>query len=53
LRLNRLIETIAEMPALATRITSPECPVAAALMDVDKTAIAAAAKTAVALSKSP
>ncbi len=47
------LETGAEMPALAKRITSPECPVSTALTDADKTAIAEAAKTAVASSKSP
>ncbi len=50
---DRFRETGAEMPALAKRITSPECPVSAALTDADKTAIAEAAKEAVSLSKSP
>lgn len=49
----RSLKTGAKMPALAKRITSPECPVSTALTDADKTAIAAAAKTAVASSKSP
>ncbi len=49
----RLLKTVAEMPALAKRITSPECPVSTALTDADKTAIAEAAKTAVSSSKSP
>ena len=53
LRSGRFLQTGAEMPALAKRITSPECPVSTALTDADKTAIAAAAKTAVASSKSP
>jgi uncharacterized protein YjbI with pentapeptide repeats len=50
---DRLFKTGAEMPALAKRITSPECPVSAALTDADKTAIARAAQEAVASSKSP
>jgi uncharacterized protein YjbI with pentapeptide repeats len=53
LRSDRFSETGAEEPALAKRITSPECPVSAALTDADKTAIAEAAKAAVASSKSP
>jgi hypothetical protein len=54
---DRFLETGAEMPALAKRITSPECPVSAALTDADKNAIAEATKFAVARaaasSKSP
>jgi hypothetical protein len=50
---HRFLQTGKEMPALAKRITSPECPVSAALTDADKTAIAEAAKTAVSSSKSP
>lgn len=50
---NRLLQTGAETPALAKRIMSPECPVSAALTAADKGAIAGAAKTAVASSKSP
>jgi hypothetical protein len=53
LRSNRLLQTGAEMPALGKRITSPECPVSAALTAADKTAIAAVSKTAVSSSKSP
>ena len=49
---DRFRETGAEMPALAKRITSPECPVSTALTAVDKTAIAEAAKRAVSFSKS-
>jgi hypothetical protein len=43
----RLFQIAAEMPALAKRITSPECPVSTALTDADKTTIVAEAKTAV------
>jgi len=50
---DRFSETGAEMPALAKRITSPECPVSTALTDADKSALAEAAKRAVSLSKSP
>jgi hypothetical protein len=48
-----LLETSAKMPALAKRITSPECPVSAALTAADKTAIAKASIEAVSSSKSP
>jgi hypothetical protein len=37
---NRFVETGTEMPALAKRITSRECPVSMALTDADKAAIA-------------
>jgi hypothetical protein len=50
---DRLLQTGAEMLALAKGITSPECPVSTALTAADKAAIARAAKTAVSLSKSP
>ena len=53
LRSYRLLKAGAEMPALAKRITSPECPVSTALTDADKTAIAEASKAAVSSSKSP
>ena len=53
LRSNRFDETGKEMPALAKRITSPECPVSAALTDADKTAIAELSRRSVASSKSP
>jgi hypothetical protein len=53
LRSDRFRDTGKEMPALATHITSAECPVSTALTDADKSAIAEAAKTAVASSKSP
>ena len=53
MRFGPLLKTGAEMPALAKRITSPECPISTALTDADKTAIAAAAKEAVSSSKSP
>jgi uncharacterized protein YjbI with pentapeptide repeats len=54
LRSGRFRQTGAEMPALATRIMSPKCPVSTALTAADKTAIAEASKkTPVASSKSP
>jgi hypothetical protein len=53
LRFDRFRKTGAEMPALATRITSPKCPVSTALTDADKTAIAVASKAAVASSIFP
>jgi hypothetical protein len=53
LRSGRFRQAGAEMPALAKRITSPECPVSTALTDADKSKIAEASKTAVCSSKSP
>ncbi len=53
LRSGRFLDTGAEMPALAKRITSPECPVSTALTDDDKTLIALVSRRAAASSKSP
>lgn len=53
LRSGRFRETGTEMPALAKRITSLECPVSTALTAADKSAIAKASKEAVDWSKSP
>jgi uncharacterized protein YjbI with pentapeptide repeats len=46
LRSGRFDDTRSEMPALAARITSSECPVSKALTDADKRAIAALEKRA-------
>ena len=48
---DRFRGTGSEMPALAKRITSPECPVSTALTDADKRALAEATRNAVSSAK--